>query len=130
MITLLATFDTNDFEKVIEMMHGIKSRVAFRLNDENYLSERSIKWHYFRGKKGKQQEIDISDVKKNEGTSEECVAWSDVTMTIHTINVLRDHPHVKDVLIHDDSSEGTSLFIDYSKPIHAYNFREIIENIS
>lgn len=64
MITLLATLDTSDYEKVKTMMNGVKSRVAFQLNDVDHLLEDSINWHYFRGKEGKQQEIDISDVKK------------------------------------------------------------------
>lgn len=129
MITLRVFLDTEDKEKILCIMHGIKSKVAYLLNDEDYLTDDKITHHFINGKVDNRQEIDISDVTKDDGSHEAILVWSAWALAIHTINTLRAHPHVKRVLIYDDESENTANFIDWENSNADDDYKEIINPI-
>ncbi len=130
MITLRVWFDTKEKDEIMRIMHGIKSRVAYQLKDDEYLSSDCIISHFIAGKEDNRQEIDITDVKKDKDTPDEVVIWSDWELFIQTINVLRTHPHIKEVLIYDNRSENTANFIDWNSPKNVDGFRTIINPIN
>lgn len=125
MILLRIWFDTKDKDAHKTMMHGIKTRVEYLLKDSSGIVGDSIINHYVAGRLNEVQEIEIVDAEIDD---ENCYGAGYIA--VYLINVLRNHPHVTQVLIYDDGTDNTSMFIDENSATNIDGFKEIINPLN